>query len=150
MLIYLMALDTEEERIKFVKLYEEYRNRMHYSASILLKSQIEAEDMVHETFLTLIDYLDRIDENDSVGTWNYIVTILKNKCYNFLKRNKRIELTENEEVFEQPVEVYNLRKRVRINKNAKKFEIKCHTFSTLIVSYIEERNFAGQSRKYGS
>ena len=99
MLIYLMALDIEEERIKFVRLYEEYRTRMHYTASILLKSEIEAEYIVHDTFLTLTDYLDRIDEKDSVGTWNYIVTILKNKCYNFLKRNKRIELTEDEEVF---------------------------------------------------
>ena len=88
MLIYLMALDTEEERIKFVRLYDEYRNRMHYTASILLKSEIEAEDIVHDTFLTLTDYLDRIDEKDSVGTWNYIVTILKNKCYNFLKRTR--------------------------------------------------------------
>ena len=57
MLIYLMVLDTEEERIKFVRLYEEYRNRMHYTASILLKSEIEAEDIVHDTFLTLTDYL---------------------------------------------------------------------------------------------
>lgn len=43
MLIYLMALDTEEERIKFVRLYDEYRNRMHYTASILLKSEIEGK-----------------------------------------------------------------------------------------------------------
>ena len=43
MLIYLMALDTEEERIKFVRLYDEYRTRMHYTASILLKSEIEGK-----------------------------------------------------------------------------------------------------------
>lgn len=121
MLIYLMALDTEEERIKFVRLYEDYRNRMHYTASILLKSEIEAEDIVHDTFLTLTDYLDRIDEKDSVGTWNYIVTILKNKCYNFLKRNKRIELTEDEEVFEQPVEMYNLLENQLIKEEAEEF-----------------------------
>lgn len=47
MLIYLMALDTEEERIKFVRLYEEYRTRMHYTASILLKSEIEAEEFLN-------------------------------------------------------------------------------------------------------
>ena len=47
MLIYLMALDTEEERIKFVRLYEDYRNRMHYTASILLKSEIEAEEFLN-------------------------------------------------------------------------------------------------------
>lgn len=121
MLIYLMALDTEEERIKFVRLYEDYRNRMHYTASILLKSEIEAEDIVHDTFLTLTDYLDRIDEKDSVGTWNYIVTILKNNCYNFLKRNKRIELTEDEEVFEQPVEMYNLLENQLIKEEAEEF-----------------------------
>lgn len=51
MLTYLMALDTEEERIKFVRLYEDYRNRMHYTASILLKSEIEAEDIVMILFL---------------------------------------------------------------------------------------------------
>ena len=104
MLIYLMALDTEDERIKFVRLYEEYRNRMHYTASILLKSEIEAEDIVHDTFLTLTDYLDRIDEKDSVGTWNY-----------------RIELTEDEEVFEQPIEMYNLLENQLIKEEAEEF-----------------------------
>lgn len=121
MLIYLMALDTEEERVKFVRIYEEYRNRMHYTANILLKSEMEAEDMVHDTLLTLTDYLDRIDEKDSIGTWNYIVTILKNKCYNFMKRNKRMELTEDEDVFEQSVEMYNLLENQLIKEEAEEF-----------------------------
>ena len=121
MLIYLMALDTEEERIKFVRLYKEYRNRMHYTASILLKSEIEAEDIVHDTFLTLTDYLDRIDEKDSVGTWNYIVTILKNKCYNFIKRSKKIELIEDDTIFEQSVEGYNLLESQLIKKESEEF-----------------------------
>ena len=99
MLIYLMALDTEEERIKFVRLYEEYRNRMHYTASILLKSEIEAEDIVHDTFLTLTDYLDRIDEKDSVGTWNYIVTILKNRCFDWMRKQKYYKYTDDKENF---------------------------------------------------
>ena len=34
MLIYLMALDTEEERIKFVRLYEEYRTRIKRIMSV--------------------------------------------------------------------------------------------------------------------
>ena len=60
MLIYLMSLDTEEERIKFVKIYDIYRNRMHYTANMILKDELNAEDMVHDTFLTLTDYIDRI------------------------------------------------------------------------------------------
>ena len=57
MLIYLMSLDTEKERIKFVKIYDTYRNRMHYTANMILKDELNAEDMVHDTFLTLTDYL---------------------------------------------------------------------------------------------
>ena len=64
-----MSLDTEEERIKFVKIYDTYRNRMHYTANMILKDELNAEDMVHDTFLTLTDYLDRINEEDPVGTW---------------------------------------------------------------------------------
>ena len=66
MLIYLMSLDTEKERIKFVKIYDTYRNRMHYTANMILKDELNAEDMVHDTFLTLTDYLDRINEEDPV------------------------------------------------------------------------------------
>ena len=42
---------------------------MHYTANMILKDELNAEDMVHDTFLTLTDYLDRINEEDSVGTW---------------------------------------------------------------------------------
>lgn len=113
-----MAIDTEEDRTKFVKIYETYRNRMHYTANIIIKDELNAEDMVHDTFLTLTDYLDRIDEEDSIGTWNYIVTILKNKCYNFIKKNKRLELTESEDVFEQSVELHNLLESQLIKEEA--------------------------------
>lgn len=121
MLIYLMSLDTEEERIKFVKIYDTYKNRMHYTANMILKDELNAEDMVHDTFLTLTDYLDRINEEDSVGTWNYIVTILKNKCYNFIKKNKKLNLVESEDVFEQSSEICNLLESQLIKEEASAF-----------------------------
>ena len=136
MLIYLMSLDTEKERIKFVKIYDTYRNRMHYTANMILKDELNAEDMVHDTFLTLTDYLDRINEEDPVGTWNYIVTILKNKCYNFIKKsnsyyfynrqnfikkNKKLSLVESEQVFEQSSEICNLLESQLIKEEAGAF-----------------------------
>ena len=121
MLIYLMSLDTEEERIKFVKIYDIYRNRMHYTANMILKDELNAEDMVHDTFLTLTDYLDRINEEDPVGTWNYIVTISKNKCYNFIKKNKKLSLVESEQVFEQSSEICNLLESQLIKEEAGAF-----------------------------
>ena len=114
MLIYLMSLDTEEERIKFVKIYDTYRNRMHYTANMILKDELNAEDMVHDTFLTLTDYLDRINEEDPVGTWNYIVTILK-------KKNKKLSLVESEQVIEQSSEICNLLESQLIKEEAGAF-----------------------------
>ena len=38
-----------------------------------------------------------------------------------MKRNKRIELTEDEEVFEQPVEMYNLLENQLIKEEAEEF-----------------------------
>ena len=40
MFIYLMVLDTEEEKIKFVKIYDAYKDRMHYTASVILKDEL--------------------------------------------------------------------------------------------------------------
>ena len=94
MLIYLMSLDTEKERIKFVKIYDTYRNRMHYTANMILKDEL---------------------------TWNYIVTILKNKCYNFIKKNKKLSLVESEQVFEQSSEICNLLESQLIKEEAGAF-----------------------------
>ena len=121
MFIYLMVLDTEEEKIKFVKIYDAYKDRMHYTASVILKDKLNAEDMVHDTFLTLTDYLDRIDEEDFTGTWNYIATILKNKCYNFIKKSKKIELIADDIIFEQSVEGYNLLESQLIKEESEEF-----------------------------
>ena len=121
MFIYLMVLDTEEEKIKFVKIYDAYKDRMHYTASVILKDKLNAVDMVHDTFLTLTDYLDRIDEEDFTGTWNYIATILKNKCYNFIKRSKKIELIADDTIFEQSVEGHNLLESQLIKKESEEF-----------------------------
>lgn len=96
MLCYLMLIDNEEDRQKFKKIYIIYRMKLQYVAFSILQDSHEAENMVHDTFLTLIDNLDKIDEAECNKTWNYIVTILKNKCFNYIKKQKKCEVTEDE------------------------------------------------------
>jgi RNA polymerase sigma-70 factor (ECF subfamily) len=95
--MYLMLLDTEDEKDKFVKLYNCYKQKMYYVANSVLHDEQKAEDMVHETFLTLVDNMNKISGVQCQETWNYIVTILKHKCYNWLKREKRWEYVDTEE-----------------------------------------------------
>lgn len=104
MITYLMLLETDEEKAYFQKIYEEYRNDMYYCARDILHNEQDAEDVVHEVFLILIEHLDKIIENDCHKTWNYIVTIVKNKSYNLYNRKKRrntkvVENWDLEEVF---------------------------------------------------
>lgn len=98
MLCYLMLLDSEDERQKFKEIYITYRMRLQYVAFSILKDSNEAESMVHDTFLALIENLDKIDEIECNRTWNYIVTILKNKCFNYLKKQKRYDVVEDEKL----------------------------------------------------
>lgn len=46
MLLYLALIDTEEEKRKFVSLYENYRQTMYYAAYQILKNTHAAEDAV--------------------------------------------------------------------------------------------------------
>ncbi|MCD8073669.1 MAG: RNA polymerase sigma factor [Lachnospiraceae bacterium] len=95
MLIYLTLIDNEDEKQKFERLYSNYRSKMQYIAVGILKDEHEAENIVHDTFITMIDVLDKIDETDDRKAWNYIVTILKNKCYNYLKRRNRMVYSDD-------------------------------------------------------
>lgn len=100
MFFYLLAIDDYDDRIKFVKLYEIYAQKMQYVAESMLHDKFEAENIVHDTFITIIENLNRIDDNDCHRTWNYIVTILKNKCINVIHKNKKIVYSDNYDIFE--------------------------------------------------
>jgi len=97
MLIYLMAVDSEEERKKFEDIYYIYRDRMYKVAFGILKDEQEAENIVQDAFVTLIDCLEKINNISCHKTWNYIVTIVKNKCFNHLKKQNRMKSMEYED-----------------------------------------------------
>ena len=50
-MIFLMMIDTPEEKRKFVVLYEKYRHLMMKVAMDILKDPYVAEDAVHNAFL---------------------------------------------------------------------------------------------------
>lgn len=93
-------ISDEKDRKKFEWIYTNFCFKMQYIACQILGDNQEAENIVHDTFLTIIDHLDKIDEKESHKAWNLIITILKNKCYNCLKRKKKIDYLEDD-VFEK-------------------------------------------------
>lgn len=88
MLLYLSMLDTQEEKDKFTLVYEQYQQFCWYVAYQLLGDAHLAEDAVQEAFLALTRHLDKIDNVDSPRTKKFLMTIVKSKAVDILRKNK--------------------------------------------------------------
>ena len=86
MINYLALFDTQKEKELFQAVYERYSQQLCRLALHILGSNIQAEDMVHETFLIFARNMDKIDMPDSPRTWNYLATILRRLCFNAYKK----------------------------------------------------------------
>lgn len=90
MINYLALFDTQKEKELFQAVYERYSQQLCRLALHILGSNIQAEDMVHETFLIFARNMDKIDMPDSPRTWNYLATILRRLCFNAYKKQSKV------------------------------------------------------------
>lgn len=101
MLLFLSLLDTEEEKTKFEKIYNNYKKKMLFTAYGILRNRQDAENIVQDSFIALIENLEKIEEVSCHKTWNYIVTIVKHKSFNLLRQKKKVLPSDMDEELEQ-------------------------------------------------
>ena len=106
---YLLLIDNDEERRFFEQIYNEYKNEMYLTANRILKNRLDAEDIVHETFMAVVNNIKGIMKDPPQKNRNYILTITTNKSFNLYKKKKwesesELELDEMEDVFEEGLE----------------------------------------------
>ena len=97
MILFLNMLDSDEDKSRFVRIYETYRYFLWYLANERLGDPYLAEDAVQETFLALTRHMDKIQETESRATRNFLATIVKSKAVDLLRKRKGIQ----DEVFEE-------------------------------------------------
>lgn len=85
MLIYLQMIDSEEDRILFEQLYLAYRQHMFYVANHILHNEQDAEDAVHQAFLSIIENLQKISEVWCPKTKAFCVVIVRRKAIDLLR-----------------------------------------------------------------
>ena len=83
------------------KIYNEAYRAVYWTAMSLLKNEADAEDIVQDTFVTLIESYDTLNDKDKVIPW--LKKIAANKCLNRLTRLKT-DTVEDE--FFDDVEAY--------------------------------------------
>ena len=90
-MLIIMIVDTPEEKDKFLKLFEKYENIIYYTAKRFVKDEMVIEDISQEVFIQIATHLDRIDDDNEKRTRNYIITITRNLCKNFLRDQSKRE-----------------------------------------------------------
>lgn len=101
MLVYLLMIDSEEDRILFAELYEEYSAQMAWKAMEMLNNHYDAEDAVHNAFVGIASSMDSFHMVENVK--GYMLTCVENAAKKILRDRYGIFM-DDKEVKEYPVE----------------------------------------------
>lgn len=88
MLLCIMAIQNDDDRNTVERLYLENYKWMLYIARQILKDQNKAEDAVSQTFVKLIDKLQKFSFENCNKTRGLIGILVKDICYDMLKTEK--------------------------------------------------------------
>ena len=91
---FLTMLESDEERQRFVLIYEQYHERMERVALRILEKQHDAEDAVQNAFLQVIRHFEEIP---------WPISIVKNEALMILRKNRNIVPLEDWDGFEKSV-----------------------------------------------
>lgn len=97
MLLFLSMLESEEEKNCFQAVYEKYSHFLWYLAYEVLGDGQLAEDAVQEAFLALTRHMNKILDQGSKATRNFLSTIVRHKAIDLLRKEKGIQTVPFEE-----------------------------------------------------
>lgn len=75
-------------KLKLEQMYMLYENKMYALAYSILKNEAQAEDIVHDSFVKLTDYLDKIKHVDDNQTKALVLKIVKTTAINKYHKNQ--------------------------------------------------------------
>lgn len=88
--VFLMTLDTEEEKRLFEKLYRKYVKMMYNIAFSVLQNEFEAEDAVSSAFEKLMRQKDKVPDVESDRTRVYLAVTVRNTSIDLYRKKKRM------------------------------------------------------------
>lgn len=89
---------------EFERLIIEYQSQMYRLALSILKNTHDAEDVVGDSILTAWERLSTLKDPSKFKSW--IMTITANNAKTYLRKNKRVELTDSFDDLGEAADVY--------------------------------------------
>lgn len=101
MLVSLLAMINDDSDRDFVSaLYQQYEQMLYRVAFNILHNRTDAEDAVQDTFVRIIDNLDKIRNISSNETGFYLVIIVKNISINKINKKNRHPEVDIDELYD--------------------------------------------------
>lgn len=97
-MVYLLLLETERDREQFQAVYEENYLKMYHIVLGILKQKADAENAVHEAFLTLAENFGKYSHLTGSKMTVFCITIAKNKAIDILRKQKHYSAAELEDL----------------------------------------------------
>ena len=99
MLLMMISLLDDEQREIIEKIFREDKSFFFHVARGILVSKEDAEDAVSEALLKIVDNLEKISNLPRNKMRAYCIIIVKNCAREKLRRDKRLEFTEEPEQY---------------------------------------------------
>jgi len=90
MLLYLALIDNPDHHSKFEEIYYTHKDRLLITAFSILNDHYEAEDAVHNAFISIARNMNKIASFDSDRMIGYIMVITKNAAFDLLRKKKEV------------------------------------------------------------
>ncbi len=87
--VFLLAVEGEENKNKFMEIYLRYKNLMYTVAYNILHNHEIAEEAVQDTLFKLTKYISTIENVESKRTRNYIMIITRNISFDIYNKEKK-------------------------------------------------------------
>ena len=94
-MFFFMIIETEEDKRKFMTLYEEYEHFMLWAAREIVEDTYTAEDITHDVFEKIADKIQCVGEPISARTKRYLYVLTRNKAIDHLRKERRRSYIES-------------------------------------------------------
>ena len=80
----LIAALRQRDPHAMTHIFELYADKIYRLAAGMLHDEVQADGVVQDTFLALIEHIDRFEGRSSIGTWLY--SVARNECLRRIRR----------------------------------------------------------------
>ena len=94
---YLQSIESAEDKSKFERIYCLYRKLMFHVAMKILNNEADAEDAVHQAFVSVLENLNKTGVPELPETRCYVVTITERKAIDILRSRKKVIALDDDE-----------------------------------------------------